>query len=107
MDGGDRGHADFGESPDRRHELVDQLASRRLVATEEDFDVRPCREVVTLGTHQDRARSAVTRLAGGACKIARELEIEQVQGRIVEHDLSDLPFQPELRLGHCQLLSGP
>ena len=95
LHGGERGTLDLGESPDHRHELLEQLARRRLVAVEDQLDVRPGREVVTLCAHQHRACSAFARLARGKRQVAYELEPEEIEGWIGDHDLPDVAVQPE------------
>jgi hypothetical protein len=51
--------------------------------------------------HEDGARRAVPRFAGRVGEIARKLELEQIQGRVVDHHVSDLPLQSEPHLPHA------
>jgi hypothetical protein len=46
VNGGDGWDRDLGEAPDHRHELLDQTPRGRLVATDEDLDVRARRSAM-------------------------------------------------------------
>ena len=100
LHGRHRGHRDLREPPDPGNELIEQLARRGLVAVEEHLHVRPGREVVTLGTHQDRAGVAVTCLGGRLHEAAHQLQPEEIQGWVREHDLPHVAVQCEIHLGH-------
>ena len=91
-DGDDCGHLDLGEPSDHRHDLLDQSTRGSHVAAAEHRDVRAGREVLPLGTHVHRARGAGPRRVGRAREIADEVQADQVQGCIRDHDLADVPI---------------
>src|ERR1700733_2939631 len=75
---------------DQRQRLGHQRAGLSLVKPREDRDVGASRERVALGAEQNGTSRARRRLVGGAAQVRDQSRAEQVEGRVVDHDLAEL-----------------